>query len=530
MVSRPEEQPSLASVPSQSSLETFQTSHKMSSTKATQGQPVTTATTSPAVASTGMIYKDLVIPPFRGHTTERAQEWPDILGVQKEARLPYHAKWQIPRMQHRFFDHSDIVPPKNVSFDEQLLAYIQRWALWISEVKDPGVRDNLIEWSMTKMEKVWHHGIDFGLFPRYLPNLTGTAGKKALHRRDKYDDTLLFDDMIETTPIKLYRNNTQNFRITNAEFEATRADFDAVNTRIAARDVAAGQKLFDDFVQELDSDTIAITNWKNREGMTSANPMGRDLFVYALHETQIAKAEIRKLRMFLIHHKTPNQKRNTNTRIADQAAREYHWLAIAIELDKVRPKDETTDVEGDDVEVVDLSFAEAVNTPVSVRYDTPSPVKKKALNSNYRSNDEIPIFPATEKATSVKPEEALIASGPKVKIAVVGGADQIGREQERQKTPLMPETPGRRFMVRLRPPKKPDDADAASKHTDHPVARNEKKKRKRRIVEESDSDSEDEETVRQQLLTRGRRSKRLRRKSHANYQMDDPDYKEAEDE
>jgi hypothetical protein len=521
MVSPKDQQPQFASIPSQSNLENSQASNQISTTKATQGQLIATATSPTAVTSSSTMYKDLVIPPFRGHAAGRAKEYPDASSAQKEPRPPYHAKWQIPRSQYHLFDHSDIVPPKDISFHDQVLAYNQRWAMWIHELKDPALRESLLQWAMAATEKAWHYGIDHGLYPRIVESLN-VVGKKA--RTTKNDDTLLFDDMIETTPMTLSRHNVQNYRITNQEFRATGADFDAVNTRIAARDVTAGEKLFDDFIQQVEHGTITINDWKSRTDTNSVNPLGRNLFVYALHEVQIAKQEIQKLKGFLSSHKTTNQKRNTNARISDAAAKVCHYLAMAIELDKVRPKDETTDEE-DEVEVVDLSSPEAVGSPALVRDASPS-TEKKAV----KSDNAAPKSSVVQEDSDMKSEEARVST-PELKVPFNDESTQVSQEQEKQETPLTPKTPApRRLMVKLRPPKRPDDADMQRQQIDTRVTSKETK-RKRLILEDSDEDFDPEEESVRQSQNLGRVSKRLRRKPRANYNVHDAgDYEEAEDE
>jgi hypothetical protein len=511
MVGCKEQRPSLASILSQSSLENSQVANKISSAKATQGQLIATATSSTGVGSTNTMYKGLVTPPSRVHTAVRAKEWPDASDVQKEPRLPYHAKWQIPRSQHHLFDHSDIVPPKDISFHDQVLAYNQRWAMWIHELKDPALRESLLQWAMAATEKAWHYGIDRRLYSCPVESSVATGKKTRMTNRN--DDNLLLIDGIETIPIALYKNNIQNYRITNKEFRATGADCSAVDIRIARGDVAAGENLFNDFVEELDTRTITINDWKNRKESTLANPYGRDLFVYALHEVQIAKHEIRKLESFLPSHKTLNQKRNTAARILEQTARITHYLAMAVELDKFRPKEETTTDEEDDViEVVDLGSPEGVCSPELTQDDSPSPEKKVAISEH----DAPKASAIQEEETGMKSEEARVST-PKLKVPFNDVSTQVSQDQGKQETPLTPKTPApRRLMVKLRPPKKPDSADVQRQQTDDARVAGKEKKRKKRLVEDSDDDSKDEELPVRQNRNLGRDSKRLRREPHAN--------------
>ena len=457
-----------------------------------------------------------------------AREWPEYTSVMRNPLHSYNAKWQIPRAHHHAYEqlyvNSEIVPRKDspVPFHLAVGSYVQRWSLWIMELKDSARRNELMEFAMSRMEGAWRHGCDIGLFGKPLQSDFGGTGRKGT-KRDKNDETSIFEDDIETQPIiegKCPRSGT-NYRLTKKEFSETGASVDAINTRIAARDVAAGETIYNEFLQGLEDDQISTNHWRARTATTAANKLGRDIFVYALHEVQMAKQDIRTLKGFLRDHKTASQKKNTNNRIAEAAARVTHWLAIAIELDKLRPKDETESESYGEVEIVDEpKVREVASNPEPPRVSFP-PREKKTTKSDHVSTS---TSAASHEDVSVPPENVRAS---KTRVSFGDVVDEGVMQMRSESPPLTPEKyPGRpRLIVKLRAAKiRSDHANTQQKQDtgSEQQRRGAGKSRqsKRSFIEDSDDEYDGEEgeeeedrkrpVVRQQSF--GRRSKRQRKK------------------
>ena len=374
------------------------------------------------------------------------------------------------------------------------------WPVWISEVKDDATRSRLSEW-LKGMQKI---GLDPQVYAKPVAQQPGLGGPgKKGSRREKNDDTLLFDDMIETSTFVVSKTCKINIKITKKEFQATGVSIDAVNLRIAiAGGHTDGNKIYEDYIQTREEGGISINDWKNCTAVTSANPQGRDLFVYALHEAQLAKGEIKELQRYLQQHKATTQKKNTIGRIADCSARINHWLALAVELDKVRPLVETDTEENEELEsetAIVSSLAQQVSDDEHVTM----------MSSNSGQNNE--------SNTHVK----TLQGNPKLKVPYDSVQDP---------RPVMTKTPTIQ-RVRLRPPKPPIEADGRNKQEIHGMQQQQATRQpKRKVVaisDDSDSEFQMEEevkTVRQQV----RRSKR--RKAFANFYDGAADSKADEDE
>lgn len=325
------------------------------------------------------------------------------------------------------------------------------------------------------------NGFDLEVFAKPLlqPRALEISVKRG-KKKEKIDDTLLFDDSIGTSPIVVYRGRKDNYKITKKEFQETGASIDAVNLRIVLRDVAAGEKLYAAYVQKAENGRLAIKDWKARVDITSNNAHGRDLLVYALFEVQMAKDDMKQLKGYLPGHKTAATKKNTNNRIAECAARINHWLAVAIELDKARPEDETdsNDQSKAESEAADspITVEDNAVSPITVRDDTPSPIV---------SREEF----VTPKTSPVRQENK-----PKTQSSVlpINRKLKVPYESVRNDRPATPPPSVQR--VRLRPPKPPTDADRQQVQNIEskgklPAAT--KLRRKRKVIEEpDDSDGE----------------------------------------
>lgn len=378
------------------------------------------------------------------------------------------------------------------------------WPVWVSEVEDDAVRLRLTEWVLSGMAQF---GMDPELYARPLLQHRALNGPtKRGNRKEKIDDTLQFDDMIETSTIVLSKHNKFNYKITKKEFQETGASIEAVNLRIVTREVAAGEKLFEDYVQIVENGRISVEDWKNRTDITAANPHGRDLLVYALHEVQMAKDEITLLKKYLPTHKSAAQKKNTNYRIADCTARINHWLALAVELDKVRPKDETDSNDESEAE----SGGSRSSSPITIRDDTPSPITIRDNTPSpaaMASREEFvaPKSSATNHEDETKRHENVLPINAKHKAPYDSIQDDC---------PVTRKTPPVQ-RVRLRPPKPPTDADGQQEQSIEskvPLSAVKQTKRKRKVLSDDDSDGEfrvegEVKPVRQQVK---RRSKRLR--------------------
>lgn len=384
--------------------------------------------------------------------------------------------------------------------------YCRRWALWIAEVKDDARRLELIEWAMSSMEKAWRHGIDSGLYAKPSQNESSQPVKKGT-KREKIDDILLFDDMIDTSTIVLSKTDKFNFKLTNKEFRATGASIDAVNLRIATRDVAAGNKLFEDYVETLENGKINISDWKSRTTTTDANPLGRDLLVYALHEVQLAKAQISQLKGYLSSHKQASQKRNTNNRIAEFSAKINHWLALAIELDKVRPKDETDIDNESEVEIRAASASDSI-------------LQGSFLPAEKISKDDpvTPMSSAPDHEDESNLREDVLPSKQKLKIPFKNLV-QNGHAHQQVRPPLTPKTPIVQ-RVRLSKPKPSTYADGQHKQdsgSKQPLQATAKPTRKRKIAPEDSSDGEYKIEGNTPVREHGRRRRSRRQKTRTNY-------------
>jgi hypothetical protein len=384
-------------------------------------------------------------------------------------------------------------------------AYLQEfrmWPVWVSEVEDDVVRLRLTEWVLSAMAQF---GMDLELYARPLLQQRALNGPiKRGNRKEKIDDTLQFDDMIETSTILLSKRNKFNYKITKKEFQETGASIEAVNLRIVTREVAAGEKLFEDYVQIVENGRISVEDWKNRTDITAANPHGRDLLVYALHEVQMAKDEITQLKKYLPTHKSAAQKKNTNNRIADCTARINHWLALAVELDEVRPKDETDSNDESEAENGGSSSPIAIRDDmpslITIRDDTPSPAAMASKEEFLAPNSS-----ATSHEDETKRHENLLPINAKHKAPYDSVQDD--RLVTQKIRPVQ--------RVRLRPPKPPTDADGQQKQSIEskvPLPAVKQTKRRRKVFSDDDSDGEFQvegefKPVRQQVK---RRSKRLR--------------------
>lgn len=438
---------------------------------------------------------------------QQMREFPD---AKKKSISRNPDRWAIPSSQWASinqFEHAGIVPTKNTTtpFHVQVGSYVQRWALWACEIRDEKLREKIIHRAMETMERVWFRGIDVGLFPKHQQdkNMTGRRGPK----KDKNDEFLNYDDEIETQPIiecKLSRSGL-HYRIMSKEFKETRANIDAINTRIAERDIAYGEKLYDDYVKSLENGRVSIADWKNRTDITASNPLGRDMLRYAFHEVFLAKQEIRKLKAYLPSMKTASQKKNTYARISEKAALVTRWLAIAIELEKVRPKDGTDTTDESEAESAQLSVKNDTSTPDSTQQRVfPAPKEVSNIESL------IPMSSITTREDTNAPLKDVLTSNLELK-APLKNSIKNDEAQEQVRTSLTPKTPIVR-RVRLHPPKPPTPADKQHKQETEskqslqtPVK---SKRNKRKTIEDSDSDfAAEEKPVRRQ---RERRSKRRR--------------------
>jgi hypothetical protein len=327
----------------------------------------------------------------------------------------------------------------------------------------------VVTWLLPEIER---NGLDVEEYAE--PLLQYRARFKKANKKEKIDDSLLFDDMIGTSTIFLSRGSKHNFKITKKEFQETGASFDAVNLRIVTRNVAAGERLYEDYVQMLDAGgQITVKHWKSRTDVTASNPYGRDLLVYALHEAQIAKADVEQLKIYLRHHTTATTRKNTNNRIADATARINHWLALAVELDKVRLKDESTDESEAESGGTGSPITIEDDTPpaTKARDETPSPVHQASRQNLMTSN-----YPLTKPGD----HENVLPITTELKVPY----DSL--QNDRPVTTKAPTV----LRVRLRPPKPPTDTDGQQKqaYAGRPPAK--KPKRKRVIDDSSDSDGE----------------------------------------
>lgn len=364
--------------------------------------------------------------------------------------------------------------------------------MWVSEVEDDAIRLRLTQWVLSEMAQF---GIDPEQYARPLLQHRALNGPiKRGNRKEKIDNTLQFDDMIETSTILFSKRSKFNYKITKMEFQETGASIDAVNLRIVTREVAAGDRLFEDYMRTVENGRIRVEDWKNRTDITAANPHGRDLLVYALHEVQMAKDEITQLKKYLPTHKSAAQKKNTNNRIADCTARINHWLALAVELDKVRPKDETDPNDESDAESGDSS------SPILIRDNNPLPAAMA-------SGEELvaPKSSATSHGDDTKPHENVL---------LINAEHETPYDSVQDNRPVTRKTPPVQ-RVRLRLPKPPTDADGQQKQSIEsmePLPAVKQTKRKHKALLDDDSDGEfqvegEVKPVRQQVK---RRSKRLR--------------------
>ena len=358
---------------------------------------------------------------------------------------------------------------------------LSEWPLWISEVNDDAIRSRLTKWLLSELQK---EGLDPAVYAKPLVQQLGPGGPgKKGSKRERNDDTLLFDDMIETSTFVVSNTCRLNTKITKKEFLATGVSIDAVNYRIAiAGGHADGNKIYEDYIQTREQGRINVSDWMNCTALTNANPHGRDLFVYALHEVQLAKDETKKLQGYLRQHKALNQKRNTNARIAECSAKINHWLALAVELDKVRPRVEPDTVENSEVE------SETANASASAG-DVGQDEHVTLMSSNANQDDERNIHMKT------------LLSNPKLKVPYDSSQDP------RHVTPNTPTVQ----RVRLRPPKPPSETDGRNKQeikgSQKLLATRQPKRNVVAILDDSDSDfqvGKEAKPVRQRV----RRSKR----------------------
>lgn len=353
-------------------------------------------------------------------------------------------------------------------------------------MKNEERRLELAAWILSEIAR---NGLDAEEYAE--PLLQYRARTKKPNKEKKIDDTLLvFDDMIGTSTMVLSRNSKFNFKITKKEFQETGASIDAVNLRIVDRRVAAGEKLYGEYLQTIEGGKIGIDDWKSRTNATANNPYGRDLLVYALHEVQIAKAEVKLLKSYLPRHTTAATKRNTNNRIADCTARINHWLALAVELEKVRPKDESTDESEAESGGADspIIVEDGTSSAIKTQGETPSP-NHEAIRQDF----------GTPKSPITKPADHgnVLPINTKLKVPYSSFQDDH---------PIPPNAPAvQRVRLILRTP--PTNADGQQKQgtASKPPAR--KPKRKRIVEDLSDSDGEfqveeDIKPVRQQVKRR----------------------------
>lgn len=226
----------------------------------------------------------------------------------------------------------------------QIQAYMRRWAIWASEIKDEDARRDLFTAISNRVHDSWIYAIDQGYYPKFRadPGAEDDADKheeKARKGRKKVRNPF-------TQPADFASNSKDPLAITNGELSAVGVTMDMINARVLARNLDRGEVLIDELLTRNDRDTIEVSDWSATRRIATVR--NRNLLVYCLWAVQESRKEITKLEKLRAQFKKGVQIRNTTDRINTCRERINQHLALAVELDG-RNTDETGEEDEDEV-------------------------------------------------------------------------------------------------------------------------------------------------------------------------------------
>lgn len=231
---------------------------------------------------------------------------------------------------------ADLMPVERAPLHIQIQAYMRRWAIWASEVKDETARRDLLTAISNRIHDSWIYAIDQGYYPKFK------NGPDAEEDGDKNEDKVKKGRKRPRNPLiqpaDFASNGKDPYAITNGELSAAGVTMEMVNARVQARDFDRGEILLDELLTRIDRDAIEISDWSTTRNIPSVR--NRNLLVYCLYVVQESRKDIRKLERLREHFKKGVQIRNTNDRIDNCRERVNQHLALAVELDS-RKSNET---------------------------------------------------------------------------------------------------------------------------------------------------------------------------------------------
>ena len=264
----------------------------------------------------------------------------------------------------------------NMPAHAQMLTHLQSWTLCLNHVKDRNLRKEIIASIGSRMEITWMNAMRMGLIPFDWQDDMRTAAQAGRTTIDVdaiggEENEITEQDILEhewyprgravekdkdkarkKRPVSPAREividtrchqGSKNFGITAGELLEAGVDMKAVQKRMETRDLAGGEHLFAETLDDFDQADLFERNWRGTVTRTLYNTLGRDLRLYCIWEMQRCETQLEMFTKLLGTFSTTNQIKNTRNRIDAEQSLHDQLLAIALELDPGEDSGSDTD-------------------------------------------------------------------------------------------------------------------------------------------------------------------------------------------